>query len=266
MEKGYLALALSMLMGLLLVTALPAVAQTSNPIMLEEIETAYRRIEYERAEFLAREALQNYGQYTVAELADIHTILALIAYNRGQLEAARRQFISALQLSPSLELDPALVPPKIVSYFEDLKTELIAGNAFPTEAALRYVLVTDPRVDAALRSMVIPGWGQYYKGQDRRAGLFAGLFGLTAGGAIFYHFKMESARDRYEDAVSVADAERLYGTYNRYYRTQNGLAQGALVVWVASYLDALITPAPRIDDGRFGLTAQPNGFTLRVTF
>lgn len=266
MENGYLAFLFIVLIGFVLVTSRPVSAQNADYVTLDEIEMAYRQIEYERAEFLAREALQNYGRYTVAELAGVHTILALIASNRGQQEAARRQFISALQLDPGLELDPALVPPKIVTYFEDLKTELIAGNAFPTEAALRYVLVTDPRVDAALRSMVLPGWGQLYKGQDRRAGLYAGLFGVAASGAVLLHFRMRSAQDRYEEAVSPADAERLYDSYNRFYRARNGLAQGALIVWLASYVDALVTPAPRSEESGFGLTANPDGITLRLTF
>ena len=264
--RGHLAVILVSLVALSGTVPQHVSAQSSDTVSLADIEAAYRQIDYDRAERLAREALQNYDDYTITELADVHSILALIAYNRGQQEEARRQFLSALQLSPTMELDPALVPPKIVTYFEDLKAELVAGNAFPTEATLRYVLVRDPRLDAALRSMVVPGWGQFYKGQDRRAGLYAGLFGLAAGGAVFLHFKMNAAENRYEDATSPAEAERLYRPYNRLYRARNGLAQGALVIWIASYIDALLTAAPGVAGDGFGVHASADGLSVRLTF
>ncbi len=266
MQKGLLALLFLALCALCVAGARPAAAQDSARVTVEEIEAAYRQIEYERAEALARSALQNYGAFTVSELADVHSILALIAYNRGQQEEARRQFLSALQLAPAMELDPALVPPKIVTYFEDLKAELAEGASYPTEAALRYILVRDQRLDAALRSMVVPGWGQFYKGQPRRAGLYAGLFGITVGGALLFHFKMNAAHDRYEDAASAAEAERLYEPYNRFYQRRNGLAQGAVIVWAASYIDALLTRVPNAAAGPLGLHAAPNGLVLQVEF
>ena len=241
-------------------------AQDVEPGTLEEIEAAYRQFEYERAEALARQALQNYGNFMVGELAEIHTMLGLIAYNRGQQEEARRQFLSALQLVPGMEMDPALVPPKIVSYFENLRAEVETGAAFASEGSLRYVLVQDPRVEAALRSMMVPGWGQLYKGQDRRAGVFAGLFGVAAGGALYTHFRMRSARNRYEDAGTAAEAERYYGPYNRLYRARNGLLQGAVVVWLASYVDALLTRSPLIEDSGFGVQASGDGLSLSLTF
>lgn len=266
MQNGSLAF-LVLALGAMSLAATPqAVAQGSSPSALEVIESAYRQIDYERAEALARDALQEYASFTVAELAEIHSILALIAYNQGRQEEARRQFLSALQLAPNMELDPALVPPKIVTYFEDLKVELAEGSAYPSEAALRYVLVRDPRLDAALRSMVVPGWGQFYKGQDHRAGLYAGIFSLTAGGALFFHFKMRGAYDRYEDASTSAEAERLYGPYNRLYRARNGLAHGALIVWIASYVDALLTQAPDSQTGPLGIRATPDGVALRLEF
>ena len=260
MRNGILAFLLAFLL------APCAVAQVVEPGTLEEIEAAYRQFEYERAEVLAREALQNYGNFTVGELAEIHTMLGLIAYNRGQQEEARRQFVSALQLVPGMDLDPALVPPKIVSYFENLRAELETGSAFASEGALRYVLVRDPRVDAALRSMVLPGWGQFYKGQDERAGLYAGLFGLAAGGALYTHFRMRSAQNRYESADTAAEAERYYAPYNRLYRARNGFLQGGVVIWLASYVDALLTRSPLIEDSGFGVRARPGGVSLSVKF
>lgn len=260
MRNGFLAILLALLLAPI------AVAQEVEPGTLAEIEAAYRQFEYERAEELARQALRNYGRFTVGELAEIHTMLGLMAYNRGQQEEARRQFLSALQLVPGMDLDPALVPPKIVSYFENLRAEFESGTAFASEGALRYVLVRDPRVDAALRSMVLPGWGQFYKGQDKRASLYAGLFGLAAGGALYTHFRMRSAQNRYEASDTAAEAERNYAPYNRLYRARNGLLQGALVVWLASYVDALITASPLIEDSGFGVQARPDGVSLSLKF
>lgn len=262
MQKGCLALLL--LLAAWGPTALPNVhAQSAETPAVEEIREAYRRLEYGSAESMARSAMQNYPQYTLSELTDIHTFLALIAYNRGERLEARRQFLSALQLSPEMELDPVLVPPKIQTYFEELKAEREPAEA--GEAPVRYVLLRDPRPDAALRSMVVPGWGQLYKGQRTKGIVFSGLFAAAAGGALVAHVRMRDAFSAYDGARTPSEAEELYEPYNRWYRVRNGFVQGGALIWLASYVDALLTRGPPATR-ELSLRAQPGRVSLRLHF
>ena len=216
-----------------------ASAQPSQSAIIEEIRRAYIDLDYDGAERRARAALENLGEFTVDQLADIHSFVGLIAYNRSDFEEARRQFISALQLAPTMELDPLLVPPKILTYFEDLRTELQSGSI--ESGITRYVLVRDVRPDAAARSMILPGWGQLYKGHRMKAVVLGSTFSLAAGGAVLAHAKRSDARKEYEAATREEDAELLYPRYNRWHKARSAFVQAAGVIWLASYIDALLT-------------------------
>lgn len=247
-------------------TAWCAAAQSPRDDVVDAIEEAYRQLEYDEAASLARRALDNYSNFTVDQLTEIHTFLALIAYNRSNLREARRQFLSALQLTADLQLDPVLVPPSAQAYFEEVRTEAAVTATDTAEAPARYVLVRDPRPDAALRSMIVPGWGQLYKGQTAKAYTFAGLFAAAAGGAVLAHTRRTDAKERYEVASTVEEAERRYETYNGWHRARNGLVQGAVLVWAVSYVDALLAgPAPgTIRSLHVG--GSPSSVYLRVRF
>ncbi|MEX0747105.1 MAG: DUF5683 domain-containing protein [Rhodothermales bacterium] len=230
----------------LLLTLLLSASANAQPVrseVLEEIQQAYRDLDYDTADRKAREALDQYGDFTVGQLTDLHTILGLIAYNRSDFLEARRQFISAIQLTPDLELDPLLVPPKILTYFDSVKDELQTGGIETAPAASRYVFVRDPRPDAAVRSMLLPGWGQLYKGHKLKAWALSGAWVATVAGALWSHRMRTIAREDYREAENQDDIEILYDRYNRWHKTRNALAQGAVVVWIVGYVDALLTDA-----------------------
>lgn len=249
-----------------LAVSVPASAQSDGNAVVEGIRAAYRQFDYEDADRQGRDALRRYSEFTVEELTEIHTILGLVAYNRGDLRESRRQFISALQLSPDLQLDPLLVSPKIVEFFEEIRADLSVGDASLRDAPSRYVLLRDPRPDAAMRSMIAPGWGQFYKGHTTKGWIVSALFGAAAAGAVGAHFKRKDAKDAYESAGADVVEDR-YRTYNRWHKLRHGLVQGAAVVWWAGYVDALLTDAAfGPDQTRLALHASPRSLSLAVRF
>ncbi len=235
--------------------------------MVAEIQRAYGQFDYEEADSLARAALRRYNDFTVEQLTDIHTILGLVAYNRGDLRESRRQFISALQLASDLQLDPLLISPKIVEFFDEIKSDLAIGNASVEDAPVRYVVMRDRRSDAAVRSMVLPGWGQFYKGHKTKGWIISALFGAAAVGAVGAHRKRQEAETAYTSEDDQDLVEDRYNTFNRWHKTRSGLIQGAAVIWALGYVDALLTDAAA--DGeqtRLTLHASPRSFLVAVRF
>lgn len=235
---------LRMLLALLLCApcTLPAWGQQPTAPPVEAMWQAYQRLDYEAAADSARKALQQIDRYGPDALAEIHTILGLIHYSRNQPAEARRQFASALSLDAALELDPLLVSPKILAFFEEVRAE--AGPASPTPgtaaAPVRYVVVQDRRAEAVLRSMVLPGWGQLYKGERTKGAALLGAWGVAAAGAgVTYLRRRQTLRD-YEEAGTVEEALARYGPYNRWYRAHRAVLLGAAGLWLYSYVDALI--------------------------
>ncbi len=147
-------------------------------------------------------------------------------------------------------------------------------------------LVPKTRIKAAMRSLVIPGWGQFYA-EEKGRGTFWGLSVLVSGvvGTIYelrYQDRKdewEDGLDRFRDATSVSEKEQVREEVLRLQdRAYDAESTRRLVwsitagIWAANVVDALVFfPA----DKRFAglpLTATPGfidgspGAYLSITF
>lgn len=184
---------------------------------VEEIRSAYRRLDYQRSRTLAHRALSRFHDYTREELLEVHRVLALVEISQNNRAEARRQFEAALSLDPEMQLDPAFVSPQILSFFDRVKrqwwTRRTAGRL--DSSSVQYRTVPDRRVEAALRSIVLPGWGQHWRGERAEAWMIGGAWALALGGGL------------------VAD---------RPWRGRLLVAAGG--VWVYAYLDVILSDPP----------------------
>ena len=237
------------LCGFLLGGASAAAQPDADPSgLLGAMRDAYARLDYTAAEHRAREALDAHDAFSADQLVEIHTTLGLILYARNEPLEAREQFQAALSLAPSLELDPLLVSPKTLEFFEGIRAAFTVGDGAMHAPAIRYVRVHDPRPAATVRSLVLPGWGQLYKGERVKGWALAGLWGATVGGAVTAHVLRGQARSDYLDATDPAEVAERYDRFNAWHQTRNALALGAAAVWAYATLDALILggPEPRV--------------------
>lgn len=204
---------------------------------VDSIRTAYHELEYDRARRLARSALTRFHAYERSELAEVHRILALVEISEGNREEARLQFEAALSLNPDLQLDPTFVSPPILRFFERVKrewwTRRTAGRLDTSAVAYRHG--GDPAVRAALRSIVLPGWGQYYRG-DRIHGAAITTGWIAAAGG----FVRADSDHRPEWAIAAS------------------------LVWVYAYLDALLGGPDPAETGTSAYRGRMRGLDLRA--
>jgi len=225
--------------GLLAWSVAPAWSQVPAAPRLDAIWEAYQALDYTRAQSLAEAALAAYER--PEDLAQVHVVLGVIAFSQNDQVGATRQFTDALVLDPTVQLDALLVSPKTLDFFEDIRTGLAQASRDETlqESTPRYVLVPDRRAEAALRSMVLPGWGQLYKGQRTKGRILVGLWGIAVAGTVTAHISRQQARDTYL-AAGRDDVEERYDTFNQWHKRRNALVLSTAAVWAYSYLDALI--------------------------
>ena len=239
--------------GLVLMLGLTATVAFAQPAgnlagLLDAMDDAYERLDYETAEGRAREALASYDLLSADQLVRVHTTLGLILHARSEPLEARTQFLAALSLDPALELDPVLVSPKTLAFFDELRSEAV-NQGSEGEATIRYVQVRDPRPAATLRSLAVPGWGQLYKGERTKGWALVGAWGLLAGGTVGAHVLRSRAQQDYRDAEGAVEIEERYADYNTWHRTRGVLGLGTLAVWAYATVDALVWGAPEVRRG-----------------
>jgi hypothetical protein len=132
---------------------------------------------------------------------------------------------------------------------------------------VRYVLQPDLRPGAAVRSAMLPGWGQRHKGERTRGWILTSAWAAAAAGAVGTHIGREDAKGRYEQARDPAEIEARYATYNTWHRTRNTLVLGAAAVWTASFVDALTgNPAGAAPGFSAGFAPIPGAAILRFSY
>lgn len=249
----------------LLPFASPALQAQSSTADILQVKFYYDAVEFEKAISTGREILISGQPFAPDELLFLHRYLALSYYNVGQVDSARTHFLSLLSVDAGYELDPVTVSPKIIDFFNAIKKDYqaLAGSG-PGLAYTRYVFVEDPRPGAAWRSMLLPGWGQFYKHQKTRGYILGGAFwgSLLATGVSLV---MENnARDDYLGSVAPEDIERTYSDYNQWHKTRQALVVASAALWALAVGDALWSPYSRAS-----LAARPEGgalLTLHVRF
>ncbi|HEX8386840.1 MAG TPA: hypothetical protein VF576_11690 [Rubricoccaceae bacterium] len=260
------------LLALALVVGGSASAQPADPdALVRAVREATEQLDYAAAEARARAVLARYEAFSPDQLVEVHTTLGIVLHARNDDVEARRQFESALSIDPAHTLDPVLVSPKTVELFEAVRAGLVRAVPAPGAAgtpALRYVVLPDPRAGAALRSAVLPGWGQFHKGDRARGWAFAVGVGVAAAGTAAVHVAYGQARGRYDDATTPDEIDRTYRQANRLYRARGALALGTALGWAASVVEALATGGPRAPGPgrRVALAAPGTGLGLRVEF
>lgn len=241
--------------------------QNGPAVPVDSVREAYAQLDYERAEELGRSALEAFERYSLGELAEVHTILGFIAFARNDLEGARSAFRSALDLEPSLTLDPRLVSPRIIELFDAVRRSA-EEPARAGPASIRYVVVPDRRSSAVLRSLALPGWGQLHLQEPRKGWLLVGLWGTVAAGTVASHLQYRSARTAYLDERSASRVGERGERMDLWYKVRNNLAIGAAGIWLFSVGDALAHGKPLSGaiaaPGRSDISVVPGGFLLRV--
>ena len=116
-----------------------------------------------------------------ADLAEAHRLAGLAAYFQQHLAEADQHFHAYLQLDLDGRLDPALYPPDVVTFFENIKTKYGAELRARRPKQKRYFLLN-----------LIPPGGQIQNGERTKAYVIGGLLGVFAVGNVTSYLVLRS--------------------------------------------------------------------------
>jgi hypothetical protein len=91
-------------------------------------------------------------------------------------------------------------------------------------------------INAALRSMIMPGWGQNYNEQPTKALVILGLFGVCVAGAFIYNNQAFSSYNDYKNYGMIES--KYYDDYEAQYLTSQIFTFAAIGVWIYGIIDA----------------------------
>lgn len=110
------------------------------------------------------------------------------------------------------------------------------------------VMIKKYPVTAAFRSMIFPGWGQFYNDKPRKGGLILGAEILFVGSAISNYILYKQSKAAYDRATQRDIASDKYLEMEQYAQI-NWVSLGAMSsVWLYAVIDAYIDARKQIKD------------------
>jgi TolB-like protein len=105
--------------------------------------------------------------------------------------------------------------------------------------ASKYV-VKKSRGDAFFRSLIVPGWGQTYNGDDVKAGVFLGTAVVLVGLDVVEGIRFSNAQDDYRNAKTTPDALSGYDSMVNINREKTIAYVATGVFWAFNAAEAFI--------------------------
>jgi tetratricopeptide (TPR) repeat protein len=221
----------------------PAVSPADS--LFQIAQAAYDDGRYDDAELAALRGLRLAADLDELGRIKFHVLLGFVYVAREQRQNALQEFTRVLAANPAYELDPIQTPPKIMDVFREAKSDYMLKVA--SEPAVFRMPQADVRLNASWRSLLLPGWGQYYKQQGGKGSAIIAAQVLSLAALIYLQTEVDRRHDDYRDLRDHNDPsmDDRYQEYRRAYQTRNVVGYFTLGVYFFNYLDALYYPVSK---------------------
>ncbi len=114
----------------------------------------------------------------------------------------------------------------------------IIFNYFLSSSELSLNFKQHNGVSASVRSLILPGWGQYYNEQNKKAYIMFITTFLSAGISYYFYNKSDETYKKYEERGLINDS--LYSDYEVQITAANVFLVLAILSWGYNVVDAYI--------------------------
>lgn len=230
------------LIFIVLILMILIVPGRSQEISVGDINKAYDEMDYHRVLQLSGLAIGKFEVYKTNELIRIYQIQAFSYFHLGDTSASRRAFDSMLSLDDDIELDPVTVSPKIIDFYNLVKSEYQEYDEPEPIYETRYIQLEDPRPAAGWRSLVLPGWGQIYKDEQTKGYILLSGFAVNTTALIISIINERKTKDIYLSATHPDEIKQTYDDYNTWHHRRQILTYSQILIWSYAVADAIWKP------------------------
>ncbi len=218
-------------------------------LSIDALTRQFRDFEYQQVIQSSDRILAQNLILSPAEEIEIRRMRAIAFYSLDDIQACLIESLEIIKLDPQYEMDPVQNPPKIVAFFDELRTNFKAENPPPLEE--------QPPVDslariqqgmlrggvgtrsALIRSAVLPGWGHLQHGHRKRGWLLAMSSAALIGAGLW---SWQDTADKERRYLATTDRQAISGAYQEYndaYRIRNTVLTSLALVWLYAQVDLL---------------------------
>ena len=218
---------------------------------LKILQKKFENFEYGEVIKSANQLLLSKDKIPTSDLFEILRMKGISHFSLSEDEEAKNSFLQILKTDTSYVLDSLKTSPKIVSFFNEVKSNYINQLAAKTPhevVKIDTVYITDPlkahQIESGLKtsillSLIYPGAGHLYDGQKTKGWILTSLTTLSLASSVYFYFDATKKRNNYLDEKNPANFDSKYSSYNKAYKYRNYSLIAVGVIWLYSQLDLL---------------------------
>jgi hypothetical protein len=209
-------------------------------------------------------------------LVNIYLIRALSFYSIGNEDSCKISFGEILKVNKNFVPDPSIISPKIITLFNEVKTEFIRNEnpkAFEDSSKIiKPALVYDGALmrECAIRNIVLPGWGQLHSGNSTKGIILSAISASALASMIYFIADANKKENEYLNSTTQNLIQEKYNAYNKSYKIRNALIISYTAVWLFGQLDLFFLSDESAflkEEPQLNLSSLPGNYeNIRVSF
>ncbi len=239
----------------LFITSLALSQELSSKLNL--LQKSFDNFEYGKVILMADSLLSHKKNFSEADLQEIYRMKGISQYSLLKKGEARKSFIEILKINHNYTLDPLKTSPKIVSFFNGIKTDINQiqeknNQTVRTKTDTIYIAEVVPDLEgeinlkqSILRSAILPGWGQLYNDEVTKGTIITAAGALSLASMIYFIIDSNKKEKNYLSATQPSDIAFKYNAFNRSYHFRNISIIIFAAVWIYSQIDLIFFSNPR---------------------
>jgi hypothetical protein len=223
---------------------------SQTKVTKKDIRSKYETFEYQDVIRLSDIYLYNNPGVSVQDSLEVLTMKAVSEYSLNEVNNSEKTFIDILKIDRQYNLDPTEISPKIISFYQEIKTNYHPfieepekdGDESKNESIdLKEInrLRSSIYTSAISRSILLPGLGHLYLENSAKGWILTSISSMTLGAMVYFIFDTRSKEHNYLNETEPDLISSLYDTYNTSYKIRNVLIICYAAIWLYSQLDLL---------------------------
>jgi len=197
---------------------------------LGDVVQLYDQAEYQKVILVSDSLLADSTERAKYEV-DIRTYRAFSFVALGDTSSAKREFKQILKISPSYDLNPAFVSPKIIEVFKIAKSEFIEEKEIARKS------LPPP----LWKSVLLPGTYQNWKKLEKKSRFFRASSIITGSALVVTVVSTEVLHRIYLSKTNQNEIDKWYNYYNLSYKARNTILLTTGIIITLNLLDVLLT-------------------------
>lgn len=216
---------------------------------LNDVRVLYEDFAFEKVIELSDQLLLS--KTDEKERVEIFVLKGASEFSIGFEKEARNSFIELLKIDSSYSINRSIFSPKIVELFDEVKNNFISIKAdnknvqLPNEPVnkiteIKYVDNSRIIMNAALKNIILPGWGQISSKNSTKGYLLSGASAVLLSSMIYFIVQTDDKYRNYITETNASLIETKYQDYNDSYKIRNVLIFSYAALWIYSQLDLFL--------------------------